>query len=537
MKEALSELSETAAVFGGGLEFRQPRHPGLNDGLIIPGSWFPLGTPLEAVRSVAAERAPLRGSLRVAVVLVDFTDRPMGAAHGRKHFEDLFFSRGVLPGGSVREYFAEVSNGLVDIVGQVVGPYRMPRTLAEYANGRSGMSTDEPNARTMARHAAEAANRDVDFAPYDNDGNGFVDAFVVVHAGAGAEQTGSGGDIWSHKWVLANGEYNADGTRIYAYLTVPEDARIGVCCHELGHLLFGWPDLYDTDSSSEGLGNWCLMAGGSWNGNGDCPAHPSAWCKAQQGWVRVVNQTANGSLSVGSVGTSNTVYRLWKDGAPGREYFLVENRQRQRYDRLLPGDGLLVYHVDDAVSGNADERHPKVALLQADGNTDLERAVNRGDAGDPFPGTRGNTSLTGTTNPHTRSYGNLPTGVTLTRISPSGPVMTAGVTVRAATPVLPPRRRPRRFFAPAEGAGAYGPRPQGRRAHLLHELPAEGHAYGDRDATAGGDPADAEWRESVEERLAALEAARAPEADTGGTIPMRIVASAETNGEGGPDQY
>ena len=46
-----------------------------------------------------------------------------------------------------------------------------------------------PNAQTMARDAAVAANADVDFDPYDNDGNGFVDAFVVVHAGPGAEQT------------------------------------------------------------------------------------------------------------------------------------------------------------------------------------------------------------------------------------------------------------------------------------------------------------------------------------------------------------
>ena len=139
----------------------------------------------------------------------------------------------------------------------------------------------------MARDAALAADADVNFAPYDNDGNGYVDAFIVIHAGAGAEETGSSNDIWSHKWVLAGGEYVADTTKIFAYLTVPEDSRIGVCAHELGHLLFGFPDLYDTDYISEGIGNWCLMAGGSWNGGGDMPAHPSAWCKANQGWVSV----------------------------------------------------------------------------------------------------------------------------------------------------------------------------------------------------------------------------------------------------------
>ena len=141
--------------------------------------------------------------------------------------------------------------------------------------------------------------------------------------------------------MLSGGEYVADTTKIYAYLTVPEDARIGVCAHELGHLLFGFPDLYDTDNTSEGIGNWCLMAGGSWNGGGDIPAHASAWCKAQQGWVTVQNVTTNGLLTIADVKDSHTVYRLWKDGAAGQEYFLVENRQKSGYDAHLPGDGLL----------------------------------------------------------------------------------------------------------------------------------------------------------------------------------------------------
>ena len=42
-----------------------------------------------------------------------------------------------------------------------------------------------------------------------------------------------------------------------------------MCAHELGHLLFGFPDLYDPDGTSEGIGDWCLMSGGSWNGGGD----------------------------------------------------------------------------------------------------------------------------------------------------------------------------------------------------------------------------------------------------------------------------
>jgi immune inhibitor A len=414
--------------------------PGFNDGLIIPGVEFPLATPLRVVRRAAAERAPLRGSVRVIVVLVDFDDAPMGRT--TDHFRDLFFSTRKVPSGSVREYFTEVSGGLITIAGEVVGPYRLPRTLAAYAGGASGTENPEPNARTMARDAARLANPHVDFAPFDNDGNGFVDAFIVIHAGPGAEETGRGDHIWSHKWVLSGSAFDADGTKIFAYLTVPENCRIGVCAHELGHLLFGWPDLYDTDESSEGLGNWCLMGGGSWNGDGDVPAHPSAWCKAGQGWVSVENRTSNGRLTIKDVKTSRRVYRLWKNGGGGEEYFFVEHRRKTGYDRDLPGAGLLVYHVDDAIEGNENENHPKVKLMEADNRADLHNGVNRGDDGDCYPGHAGNRTFDSASSPNSKSYGGADTSVAITGIRVKGTSIEADVRVRSASPT-PHRRGPK----------------------------------------------------------------------------------------------
>lgn len=431
IRERLRGINEAPGLGLGGRVIVQPQQrPGFNDGLIIPGSEYPLGTPLRTVRRAAAARAPLRGAVRVIIVLVDFSDAPMATPSG--HFKDLFFSTGKIPTGSVREYYTEASHGLLTLAGEVVGPYRLPRTLAVYAGGKAGTDNPEPNARTMARDAATLANADVDFAPYDNDGNGFVDAFIVVHAGPGAEETGNENHIWSHKWVLTGGAFSADGTKIFGYLTIPEDSKIGVCAHELGHLLFGWPDLYDTDGSSEGLGNWCLMGGGSWNGNGDIPSHPSAWCKANQGWVSVVNRTTNGVVTIKDVKSARKVYRLWKDGAGGKEYFLLENRQRTLYDRKLPGEGLLVYHVDEAIDGNEDENHPFIKLLEADGLSHLHDGANRGDAGDPYPGSSKNVTLTRASNPHAKSYGDVDTCVTVTNISATGASMKARLGVKCS---------------------------------------------------------------------------------------------------------
>ena len=70
------------------------------------------------------------------------------------------------------------------------------------------------------------------------------------------------------------------------------------------------------------------MAGGSWNGDGDIPAHPSAWCKSSQSWVTTVNRTTSGTLTIAEVKTGKKVYRLWKDGINAQEYFLVEHRAK-----------------------------------------------------------------------------------------------------------------------------------------------------------------------------------------------------------------
>jgi immune inhibitor A len=429
LKDALSAARDAGAVpsiFS--LRASEPTVVGLNDGVIIPPEAFPLGTSPSVIRSAAADRAPLRGTLRVIVVLVDFTDKHM--TQTQQHFKDLFFKMGGAQ-KSVREYYAEVTNGLIDIQGDVVGPFRLPQTLAAYAHGASGLGAAAPNAQTMAKDALLAANPTVNFTPYDNDGNGFVDAFIVIHAGTGAETNNNPGDIWSHKWTVAGGAQTVDATKVFAYLTVPEDCKIGVCAHELGHLLFGFPDLYDTDGTSEGIGNWCLMAAGSWGGGGDKPVHPSAWCKANQGWAAVDNRTANGSIAVQDVKTGHTVYRLWKDGAPGKEYFLVENRQKTGdFDISLPAGGLLIWHVDENQTSNRDENHYWVALMQADGKRDMELNNNRGDAGDCYPGTAHNANFNNTSTPGSKSYAGVSTCVAVNGIPASAAVMNVNMQVK-----------------------------------------------------------------------------------------------------------
>src|SRR3954447_16963395 len=215
---AVEGANEIAARTDGAAPFlrieRDPRPLGFNDGVIVPPEDFPVGTSLTAIRGAAADRAPLRGTVRVAVVLVDFSDKKLTTT--KAQMQRLFFSTGSMPHGSVKEYYHEVTNGLVSLDGVVVGPYRMPQTLAWYAANGSGVGKGGTPFRSpqLAKDAAVAANAAVDFGPYDNDHNGFVDAFIVVHAGKGAEETGALGDIWSHKSTLATA-FKADTSKIY----------------------------------------------------------------------------------------------------------------------------------------------------------------------------------------------------------------------------------------------------------------------------------------------------------------------------------
>ncbi|MNW47008.1 hypothetical protein D3C74_243270 [compost metagenome] len=67
---------------------------------------------------------------------------------------------------------------------------------------------------------------------------------------------------------------------------------------------------------------------------------------------------------------------------------MVENRANIELDKHLPSSGLAIYHCDILGSNENQDggatRHYQVALMQADGNLDLEKNRNRGDRTDLF---------------------------------------------------------------------------------------------------------------------------------------------------------
>jgi immune inhibitor A len=184
------------------------------------------------------------------------------------------------------------------------------------------------------------------------------------------------------------------------------------------------------------VGDWCLMAGGSWLGNGDVPARLSAWCLNTLGWIKptTVKPTTSASGTRYSLPSlekdAKACLRVWKGGLAGPEYFLLENRQQVGRDAQLPGHGLALWHIDERQADNTNPIAYRVGLVQADGKRDLELTANDGDAADLFPGTKRVTSVSDKSGaaPSTRANDGTATGIRLSRIiESSGRV---GVTVK-----------------------------------------------------------------------------------------------------------
>jgi immune inhibitor A len=370
-------------------------------------------------------------TLKAIVILVDFSN--MIATTPIAHFDSILSSCGCYPHGSMRDYYLEISYGSVEFIPTVVGWFRMPEPYTYYTNGNYGFGSYPMNAQRMAEDAVWAADSVVDFSEFDNDNDGYVDALFVVHAGPGAEQTGNVNHIWSHAWTTVNIPY-VDSVYAYRYSTEPEDGRVGVFSHEAGHAIFGLPDLYDYDYDSEGVGDWSLMAGGSWNFSGLKPAHMEAYCKIQSGFVtpQVVSCDMD-SVIIPNVTHNPVIFKLWRDGVPGTEYFLVENRIQSGFDTYIPWFGLMIYHVDETVPNNNHQWYPgytsyghyKVAVEQSDGEWQMEQNINSGDWGDPYPGLPYNRAFNDTTVPDSKDYNFVSTHVAVENVSDPADTMTA----------------------------------------------------------------------------------------------------------------
>ena len=402
-------------------------------------------------------------------------------------YRTKLFGTDPAPPYSVTTYYDEISNGLLTLSGSTFGWFRAnsPDTFYEGSSGCNGL--DEGCGGHTGDYLQEIlakADGQVDFSQFDNDGpdgiansgddDGYVDfvAFVMPEVGGECGTT----NLWAHRYVLegwspgvgfTTNDPAAGGGNILVsdYIiqsglggntgcTSGQIMPIGTMSHESGHA-FGLPDLYDTFGISEGTGEWSLMGSGSWLVQ-SAPAHMDGWSKFTLGWIAVDTMTGGASprpyvlnhiVHPASL-IPDTALALCTNAAAcfDNEYLLLENRQAIGSDASVHGGGgLVAWHVDPAAIAarlffntvNAETPHG-LAMLEADGLDELDAPFgDRGDAGDPFPGSTGNHALGLTTNPSTALNSGFPSGIVIDNIT-ENPDSTIGFEVHYEAVPDPP---------------------------------------------------------------------------------------------------
>lgn len=391
------------------------------------------------------------GAVRGLTILLTFPDTPTTVTKG--DVEALLNGPTYREHGnasSVFEYFQTMSTGRLGFTNRVVGPYQMSRPKLTYAN-IDGLLVPE---------ALQLALDDgVDFSEFDSLGQGIVDAVCIMYAG----RTEYRGDLWPHNWVHRKASH---GVRTELYIVTSmgrraEDMSIGTFCHESGHLLFRWPDLYDyglaeregDDFKSSGIGTYCVMGAGNHLDRGRTPAPVSVYLRDLVGWCANQVDLNAGGLFEAKHGDYDSALRFSTNA--DNEYFLVENRSALGFDTHSTSSGLAIYHCDTRGSNEFQqgtrERHYQCALLQADGHLDLEQALNQGDGGDLFVKTAG-TALSHSTVPASLLWDGSAAGLTISDVGEPGetvsfrvgPVGEEGVVVKgSSSPALSiPENRP-----------------------------------------------------------------------------------------------
>lgn len=304
---------------------------------------------------------------RVPVILMSFADCDFSCENPQQFYDRIFNESGYNLGagpGCVADYFRDQSRGQFNVVFDVVDPIKLTHQQKDKNGSNFGS--------TQIRDAIETADEQLNYADYDWDGDGKAETVVIVYAGYGGneDEDAAYGCIWPN---TNNLYFSLDGVKIGGYSASPElwtentSCGIGTICHEFCHVL-GLPDLYPTSGDEFSvLDEWDLMDGGNYADNGWCPPNLSIHEREYLGWQTPEDLTeAKDITDMPSFESTGKAYRIVNDAHPS-EYYLLENRQWEGWDFMLPNHGLLITHVDfyeDVWQGNYVNRIAKQHRLE-----------------------------------------------------------------------------------------------------------------------------------------------------------------------------
>ncbi|WP_208640055.1 M6 family metalloprotease domain-containing protein [Massilia violaceinigra] len=356
------------------------------------------GRTLEsAQRSTAAMMAPsasataaVTGQMRGLTVIIDFSDAPgtITKPQVESFLNDAAYT-GFGNAQSVRGYFLAVSGNKLDYSNSVTRYYRATRPKSYYTDNSLDVG---PRAQELILEALNWVKNSegFDFSTLSRDSTGHILGLNFFYAGEADSPWSKG--LWPHMgWLGEQFCSNGACTGSYQISDMGKQLAIGTFVHESGHLIMGWPDLYDYDGSSQGsVANFCVMGfGGVGHESQFRPTQPVGFLRYLAGWDTAIelNPAINRSAPTGRLSQTSgghSLYR-WSNPANAAEAFYVEAIHKSDQNLYQPDQGLAVFHIDPAGSNN-DEWHPYIQMEHADGKRDPENNVNQGDGGDLFDG-------------------------------------------------------------------------------------------------------------------------------------------------------
>lgn len=300
------------------------------------------------------------GKYKTLVILAEYQDVSFKVANPSDAFSAMLNDVGYSENGatgSAADYFRANSNNNFEPEFVVVGPVRLSKKRAYY--GTNDKYGRDSHAREQVMEACRLAKEQcgVNFSMFDSNSDGVVDNVYVYYAGYDEAAGGPATAVWSHKGTLRFEENNViDGLSFDSYAcsaelkgnTGAQMTGIGTICHEFSHVL-GLYDLYDVDGEKGGKSNgvyrkFSIMDGGNYNNEGRTPPYYNVVERTMLGWLEPTELVNSGEYSLASI-ENNEGYVLYSQ-SDKKEFFMIENRQQQGWDKYLPAHGMFVYHVD-----------------------------------------------------------------------------------------------------------------------------------------------------------------------------------------------
>ena len=311
---------------------------------------------------------------RQPVILISFSDCDFSMDDPAAYYDRLLNEPGYNEGygeGSVADYYRDQSGGLFNLQFDVYGPFKVDIPVRNGTGNRYG----EPAMKAAIKQLS--ATPGVDFSIYDWDADSvqMVNQLFFIAAGLSGNQVD--GYIWPNtsfgRFEAPGGLYTANVSITCELWKDSTSCGIGTICHEFAHCL-GLPDIYPTVSNLFSVvDEWDLMDGGNYTNKGWCPPNFSATEKMLMNWSTPTELTGPTTVTgMKPVSEGGEAYIIRNSGNED-EFYVLENRRHTKWDYGLPGQGLLIFHVDydrEIWSNNmvnTSERHYRYDIFHADG--------------------------------------------------------------------------------------------------------------------------------------------------------------------------